>query len=92
MTWVLLLRHQCPCIVIIILWSLLLVILPLRNGYKNIEINCHYVCDMVFQCVISMQHVALSSQSEDILPKASKTLSYDTLCAMLGIFDLYTFS
>ena len=64
--------------------------LAFHERTKDIEINCHFICDKVLMCFISTPHVSSSNQLVDIFTKSIIGVSYDFLGSKLAMFDLYS--
>ena len=56
---------------------------------KHIEVDCHFIRDMVMRKQVVTSYVRSSDQLGDILTKAlNKGVFYD-LCNKLGMIDIY---
>ena len=57
---------------------------------KHIEVNCHYVRDMVMRGVISTPYTHSSEQLTDIFTKGLSVGIFRSLCIKLDMIDIYT--
>lgn len=56
---------------------------------KHIEVDCHFIQDLVLQKHIVTPHVRSEDQLADILMKPLARSSFQQLAFKLGMFDLY---
>ena len=57
---------------------------------KHIEVNCHYVRDMVMKGVISTRYTQSSEQLADIFTKRLSVGIFESLYTKLGMINMYT--
>ncbi|GAA0146783.1 transmembrane signal receptor [Lithospermum erythrorhizon] len=57
---------------------------------KHIEIDCHFLRDVVLEGIIRMNHVSTTNQLADIFTKALGKWPFEFLLRKLGILDLHT--
>ena len=57
---------------------------------KHIEVDCHYIREMVMQGVISIPYTKSSDQFADIFTKRLSVGTYEFLCNKLDMIDIYT--
>ena len=57
---------------------------------KHIEVDCHYVREMVIQGIISTLYTKSSDQFADIFTKRLSVGTYEFLCNKLDMIDIYT--
>jgi len=57
---------------------------------KHIEVDCHFVCDLMIIKYIVTPYVQSEDQLGDILTKSLTYSPFFALYKMLGMFDLYT--
>ena len=56
---------------------------------KHIEVNCHFIRDLVIKRHIVTPYVGFEGQLGDILTKPLARNSFSVLCSKLSIFNLY---
>ncbi|MFV0960733.1 Ty1/Copia family ribonuclease HI, partial [Klebsiella pneumoniae] len=56
---------------------------------KHIEVDCHYVRDLVQSEVISTHHVNTEDQVADMFTKALPISSFTRCCSKLSMIDIY---
>jgi hypothetical protein len=56
---------------------------------KHIEVDCHFIQDLLMQKHIFTPYVKSGNQLGDILTKPLAPSSFSSLCSKLGMFDLY---
>ena len=56
---------------------------------KHIEVDCHYVRDLVMKGIISIPYTQFSEQLADIFTKGLSVGVFQSLCIKLGIIDMY---
>ena len=56
---------------------------------KHIEVDCHFIRDLVIKEQIVTPYVRSEDQLGDILTKPLACSSFSTLCRKLDMFDLY---
>ena len=57
---------------------------------KHIEVDCHYVRELVERGVISTPYMKSYEQLADIFTKGLNSGTFQYLCNKLGLFDLYS--
>ena len=57
---------------------------------KHIEVDCHYVRDMVMRGVISIPYTQSLEQVVDIFTKGLSVSVFGTLCTKLDMINIYT--
>ena len=56
---------------------------------KNIEYDCHFVCEKIQQSLVSVGYVKTGEQLQDIFMKALNGTCIDYLCNKLGMINIY---
>ena len=56
---------------------------------KHIEIDCHYVRDIVTRGIISTPYTQSLKQLADIFTKGLSAGVFESLCTKLGMIDIY---
>ena len=56
---------------------------------KHIEVDCHYIRDMVMQGIISTPYTQSSEQLVHIFTKGLSVGIFGFLCTKLGMIDIY---
>ena len=56
---------------------------------KHIEVDCHYVKDLVMKEIISAPYTQSSEQFADIFTKGLSVGVFESLCIKLGMIDMY---
>ena len=56
---------------------------------KHIEVDCHYILDMMMKWVISTPYTQSSDQLVDIFTKGLSVEFFESLCNKLGMIDIY---
>ena len=64
--------------------------LTFHERTKHIEVDYHYVQDMVMKGVISTPYIQSSEQLADIFTKELSVGIFESLCTKLGMIDMYT--
>src|SRR3954469_14035433 len=57
---------------------------------KHVEIDCHFIRDMVLKGIISTPFTRSSDQLADIFTKGLSVRIHATLCNKLGMYDMYS--
>ena len=57
---------------------------------KHVEIDCHFIRDMVLKGIISTPFTRSPDQLADIFTKGLSVGSHATLCNKLGMYDMYS--
>ena len=57
---------------------------------KHIEVDCHFIRDMVIKGIISTLYSQPSNQLADAFAKGLRVGVFENLCTKLGMFDIYT--
>lgn len=60
-----------------------------HKGTKHVEVDCHFICDMMTSKQIETPQVKSRDQLGDVLTKPLARASFSSLCVKLGLFDLY---
>ena len=77
------------CFVTIKSRSLLLIILFSIERTKHIEVDCHFIRDLLVKKQIATSYVRSDSQLSDILMKPLSRAFFTFLSPKRGMFDLY---
>ena len=56
---------------------------------KHIEVDCHFIRDLVIKKYIVTPYVQSENQLGDILTKLLARSSFSVLCSKLGMFNFY---
>ena len=56
---------------------------------KHIEVDCHYVHDMLIKRVIHTPYTQSTEQLEDIFTKGLSVEVFESLCNKLSIINIY---